>query len=97
MHVFPGLNYYVSWEQQFWHQAFTETFLSIIDKHQEKISLVTGAHIHRAEFRDSISMNSKNLSIPFLISQSFSPVYLNNPGYTIVDFEEKISVIKQSF
>jgi hypothetical protein len=58
--------------------------------------LGTGAHIHRAEFRDSIALNEKNLSIPFLISQSTTPVYLNNPGYTIVDLEDTIQVMKQS-
>ena len=37
MHVFPGLNYYINWEQQFWHQNFTDRFTEIMSKHQDRI------------------------------------------------------------
>ena len=75
LHVFPGLNNFMGFDEIFWHPEFTERFTKILYNHQSKIILTTGAHIHRAEFRDSISTDLPDISIPFLISPSISPVY----------------------
>lgn len=82
MHVFPGLNYYYGQEQVFWHVNFTEKFLDHLLPHQDKIVFASGAHVHRAEFRDATSKLHPNLSVPLIVSPSVSPVYLNNPSYT---------------
>ena len=43
---------------------------------------MTGAHIHRNEMRASKSAGFEKLNVPILVTQSLTPVYLNNPGYT---------------
>jgi len=47
--------------------------------------LISGAHIHRGEIRDSIYTKDTSLSIPLLISPSICPVYMNNPGYATLE------------
>lgn len=88
MHVFPGLNYFKGWKEIFWHQEFTETMEKILDNHQHSIKFLSGSHIHRTEFRDPFSHGHASLSIPFLISPSVSPVYLNNPGFTTMTIRD---------
>lgn len=46
---------------------------------------MNGAHIHRNEFRAQKSSLNLSLEIPMLVIQSISPIYLNNPSYTILD------------
>jgi len=84
--VFPGLNYFLGWHQVFWHDQYTTRFVEITEKYVDKIQLVTGAHIHRAEFRAPI--DDSGIRIPYLITPSISPVYLNNPSYTLLNLSE---------
>ena len=83
MHVFPGLNYFNGGVNNFWHQQYTDSFLSLIDKSRARIKLITGAHVHRSEWRAPKSVYLKQ-KLPMLVSQSVTPVYLNNPGYSVV-------------
>lgn len=53
MHVFPGVNYFMKNNQVFWHEDATERFLEILSRHQSSIELMTGAHIHKSEYRNS--------------------------------------------
>lgn len=55
MHVLPGLNYYVDEEQEFWHTNFTSRFVQIISEYEDKVTLISAAHIHRAEFKNPVS------------------------------------------
>jgi hypothetical protein len=73
--------------------------LGILDTHQARVQLVAGAHIHRNEFRDPLSMLYSNLSVPFLITPSISPDYLNNPSYTkmVLDGSSFASLRIESF
>jgi hypothetical protein len=41
-----------------------------------------GAHIHKNEMRASKSSLFNKLNVPTIVTQSITPVYLNNPGYT---------------
>ncbi len=84
MHVFPGMNYFNGIENM-WQSNYTDLFLSIIERHQSSILLGSAAHSHRAELRDSIFSENKNLSIPFLITPSITPDCLNNPSYTTLE------------
>ena len=43
---------------------------------------MSGAHIHRNEIRASKSSAFEKLNIPIIVTQSLTPVYLNNPAYT---------------
>ena len=46
--------------------------------------MVSGAHIHRAEFKDPKSMLFPQTNVPYLIGRSVSPDYGNNPSYNVV-------------
>lgn len=87
MHVFPGLNYFMGWEEQFWRKNYTDAFLDILAKYEDDIKLVSGAHIHRSEFRAPISKAHEKIDVPYLITPSITPVYNNNPGYTVMEIQ----------
>ena len=59
--------------------------MNLINYYKDDISLITGAHIHRNEIRSSQSEVFKDLKIPILITQSVTPVYMNNPAYTTLN------------
>ncbi len=84
MHVFPGTNNFAGDFQEFWHDNATADFLEIVNKYRDKITLLAGAHVHRQEHRMQVSKEYPDLKLPLLITPSVSPVYLNNPAYTIV-------------
>ena len=86
MHVFPGLNWFKDKTEVFWHDNFTKAFLEIITPYEEDILLISGAHTHRLELRDSLY--STNLSVPLISTPSVTPKYNNNPGYAtlMIDF-----------
>lgn len=87
LHIFPGVNNFLYVEEEFWIPSYTDRFTQIMHNYQSKIKLITGAHIHRAGFRDASSSSLPDLNIPIFISPSISPVYQNNPGYTTFDFD----------
>jgi hypothetical protein len=60
--------------------------VEITEKYVDKIQLVTGAHIHRAEFR--APKDGSGIQVPYLITPSISPVYLNNPSYTLLEISK---------
>ena len=72
--------------QQFWYENFTTSFFEILDKYENKVSLIIGAHIHQADLRAPMSSKFSDLSIPLLSSPSVSPIFMNNPGYSMLDF-----------
>jgi len=84
MHVFPGLNQF-GHNSAFWHQNDTDTFLAILNKYQDQITLVTASHIHNFEFRIPKDSRFPDLRVPFMITPSISPLHLNNPSYTTLD------------
>lgn len=83
MHVFPGLNYFQGLEQ-FWHSEPTKVFNDLMQKYRNQILIGTGAHVHQAEFRAPI-YGDKSESVPYLVSASISPVYMNNPTFTTIE------------
>jgi hypothetical protein len=71
--------------------------LAILNYYRDDISLITGAHIHRNELRSSISDIYKNLQIPMLVTQSVTPVYLNNPAYTTLSINQSVQNQESGF
>ena len=93
MHVFPGLNYYPGGSsgepiQVFYKDEFSKPFLGILDKHKEAMPLLLGSHVHRMAFRCPLSHDYPDLQIKVLATPSVTPVYSNNPGYTLLELEE---------
>lgn len=60
----------------------------MIHPHQENVILGTGAHLHRAEFRDARSALNAEFSLPLLITPSISPNYNNNPSFTTMEIRD---------
>lgn len=59
-----------------------------MDKHQSKIKMVLGAHIHEADVRAPISKSFPDLKVVQFATPSVSPIFNNNPGYTIMEIRE---------
>jgi hypothetical protein len=97
MHIPPALLYFVSLED-FWKEAYASEFLRILHTYQSKIVLVMGSHIHQAEIRAPASTTYPGLLIPIYLSPSVSPIFFNNPGYSVLDLTEPspVSLIRPS-
>jgi hypothetical protein len=102
MHVFPGM-YNPMERQQFWLDEFNNRFNEIMQKYGDKILMLNGAHTHISDVRASW-METNTTSVQSLlkgiknerkayyanfVSPSFSPFYLNNPGFTVFDVDDK--------
>jgi hypothetical protein len=112
MHVFPGM-YHPGERQQFWLDEFNNRFDDIMREQGDKVIMVNGAHTHIADIRASwVEENStsvkgllegetiKKAYYANFVSPSFSPFYLNNPGFTVFDLhdeEHSIDNIKATF
>jgi hypothetical protein len=49
--------------------------------------MTLAAHIHQADVRAPFSATYPELNLPMFLTPSVSPIYLNNPGYSVVDLE----------
>ena len=101
MHVFPGM-YNPGERQQFWLDEFNNRFNEIMKAYGHKVIFLNGAHTHIADVRASWieenttsvedRLNNKTTSkkgyYANFVSPSFSPVYLNNPGFSILNVDE---------
>lgn len=47
---------------------------------------MVGGHIHTSDIRLPKSANHTNLKLPLLMAPSLTGYYLNNPGYTMLEF-----------
>jgi len=92
MHVFPGM-YNPGEKQQFWIDEFNNRFDNIMKKYGDKVLLLNGAHTHIADVRASWTEDEETGDRkPYyanFVSPSFSPFYLNNPGFTIFDIDDE--------
>ena len=84
MHIFPGL-FYFEGEEQFFRSTYTSQLLSILNQHQDRIQMLMGAHIHWGDIRAPISTEFPNLDVVIYASPSVSPIFNNNPGYSVMD------------
>lgn len=95
MHVFPGM-YNPGERQQFWVDSFNNRFDDIMRQYGGKVILLNGAHTHISDIRASYKIanatslkrllkGENEVKVPYynnFVSPSFSPFYLNNPGFT---------------
>ena len=86
MHVFPGMEQYATPEpSDFWHTSSkhpnVQHFVSIINKYRNTISLMSAAHIHNFEFRNTKDSLYPNMHVPLMITPSITPIFMNNPMY----------------
>lgn len=84
MHVPPG-QWYINKEETFWREELLDRFLHICTKYQDKIVVLLGAHVHAADIRAPYSEKNKDLfNFTIMMTPGLSPVFGNNPGYTIL-------------
>ena len=51
--------------------------------------LILGAHVHLGEIRAPLSsLNPELLNLTLMMTPGLSPIFGNNPGYTILDIDE---------
>ena len=102
-HIYPGVSL-IRGVTTFWESKAVLLFNSIILRNIDKISLITGSHSHFADIRvfsgsefteDQLLMNdSFDGDIPryaLLITPAISPIYLNNPGFTLMKLINGVS------
>ena len=89
MHVFPGLFYGVKDIEVFWQDDYLLRFNEIIVRYSHKIILQMGAHVHFGEIRAPRLSDNKedDMKSVVLVAPSISPIYRNDPGYTVLDIE----------
>ena len=85
MHILPGMSWF-GYREDFWQENFTDKFLSILSEHRDNISFLIGGHMHFAELR--VQQWPKMLGLLSIQSPSVSPVYYNQPGYSVLDIDE---------
>ncbi len=87
MHVFPGLFYGVKDIEVFWQDDLLQRFNGILVKYSYKIMIQLGAHVHFGEIR-APKLNDKkedDMKSVLIVCPSMSPIYRNDPGYTVLD------------
>jgi hypothetical protein len=101
MHVPPGVNAYTTAEnavpghadckaniQLFWADKYARRFLALAGKYQEILNNGFAGHTHMDDFRTVLNENEQ----PFLftrISPAVSPIFGNNPAFTLVLYDKK--------
>lgn len=98
MHIPPGLNYFPQEDdsdpvQVFWKDEFLKAYLQIIKKYQDDILINLGSHIHRASIKAPISQYMNDLDLVLLLTPSISPIYNNNPGFTVMRIEDNFKIL----
>jgi hypothetical protein len=48
--------------------------------------MIVGGHIHTSDLRLPVSKNHTSLKLPIVMAPGLTGDYLNNPGYTMLEF-----------
>lgn len=74
----------------FWHRDALVAFNQILSTHHDKILFLVGAHTHYADIRAPVMEPGSTVDprTVLVITPSVSPIFRNNPGYTIMDLNE---------
>jgi sphingomyelin phosphodiesterase acid-like 3 len=93
MHIPPGLDSFSCSRQksgrapiEFWEDAFLTKFCDLIREYGGMIQIALAGHTHTDDFR---VLGTKGNSSPvfFRITPSISPIYLNNPGFSVLKYD----------
>ena len=86
-HVFPGNNWFESLEV-LWNKTYTDKFVTTIKAHQDRLVIGLGAHIHHVQLMAPKSDAVDDLKFIQVITPAISPIYMNNPGYGEMKFND---------
>jgi hypothetical protein len=95
MHVPPGINSYNSVGSvaqggapaTFWQQELTSRFLQIVRDRGSIMHTSFAGHTHMDDFR--IVRGGGNVSLLVKITPAISPIYGNNPGYQVYQYDRE--------
>ena len=96
MHIFYGTNFFYDkgyQNQTFFAANYTKAIISLLNKHQKKIILSLGAHVHFGDFRNPRSNDYPKLDSLLITTPSITPLFGNNPGYTILDVDSTTDMV----
>ena len=96
MHIPPGLFSFQTLDD-FWQDTYKQQFLTLLTTYQSKIVAVLGAHIHQADIRAPMSTLHPGFTLPMVLTPSASPIFMNNPGYSMIDVDQMISKVEWRF
>jgi hypothetical protein len=94
-HIPPGINAYNSAEsvaqggppQTFWQQELTARFLQLADRYAATMQLGFVGHTHMDDFR--VVRRTGEPALLLKIAPAVSPIYGNNPGYQIYQYDRE--------
>ena len=100
MHIPPGINSFNSAEVvqaggtpvAFWQQELTSRFLQLVERHRKIVRLAFAGHTHMDDFRIIRPAGSPDLLCK--IAPAISPIYGNNPGYQVYDYDRMTGEVK---
>jgi len=59
--------------------------MSLMKKYEKNIVFNLASHIHRGKILAPVSTQVPDLNLVMVVTPAFSPVYNNNPGFSIID------------
>ena len=100
LHIPPGIDGFATDQSlqkngpivTLWHPEWVNQFLQLIERYQGTIQAAFGGHMHMDDFR-VIRLNDK----PVLfckVAPAISPVYGNNPGFQVVQYDRQTGEIE---
>jgi hypothetical protein len=71
-----------------------DAFLEVIERFQDRVVIMLGAHVHSGEIRAPLSFLNKGLTnLTVMMTPGVAPIFNNNPGYTIMDVDPSSQLI----
>ena len=100
MHIPPGINSFDTSESvrkggpaiTFWQHALTSQFVRLVRQYQPTIQAVFAGHTHMDDFR-AIRLDGKPILFT-KIAPAISPIYGNNPGFQIYQYDRATGTIQ---
>lgn len=71
--------------KKFWLSDYNDSFSAILKKHATVVSAILAGHIHI----DAFQILTVKAIVPVIFTPSISPIYGNNPGFKVFDYEQK--------
>lgn len=83
--VFRTLQNKMSAVSQFWQEKYMQPFEADIRAHAAQVKIILSAHIHMETFQ--LLTTNQIGNIPILFTPSISPIFGNNPGFKVFQWD----------
>jgi len=102
-HIPPGINTYpsalkvpecVGDTQYFFTADFNQKYVQMIQDYSDVIATNMAGHYHKDDFRLILDAKGQEAVSYMHILPSISPIYNNNPGFEIVDYDAETGMLK---